>query len=70
MHGARLVNTPATKRIGNAVSGLDDSWAEICEKSTGAYLEWATTHSIMSLTQPLAGRSPSQPLPPVETNRP
>jgi hypothetical protein len=34
MHGARLVSTPAMKRIGSAVSGLDDSWAEICEKST------------------------------------
>jgi len=29
MHGARLVNTPAMKRIGSAVSGLDDSWVEM-----------------------------------------
>jgi hypothetical protein len=29
MQGARLVNTPAMNRIGRAVSGLDDSWAEI-----------------------------------------
>jgi uncharacterized protein (DUF983 family) len=34
MHGARLVNTPAMNRIGSAVSGLDDSWVEIWEKST------------------------------------
>lgn len=34
MHGARLVNTPAMNRIGSAVSGLEDSWVEIWEKST------------------------------------
>src|SRR6266700_6887390 len=46
MQGARLVNTPAMKRIGSAVSGFDDSCVEICEKSTivlnaeeGCYLE-------------------------------
>ena len=46
MQGARLVNTPAMKRIGSAVSGFADSCVEICEKSTivlnaeeGCYLE-------------------------------
>src|SRR5438477_5310049 len=34
MHGARLVNTPAMNRMGSAVSGLDESWLEMCEKST------------------------------------
>ena len=33
MQGARLVSTPAMKRIGSAVSGLDDNRAEIPEKS-------------------------------------
>ena len=33
MHGARLVSTPAMKRIGSAVNGLDDNRAEIPEKS-------------------------------------
>ena len=34
MQGARLVNTPAMNRIGRAVKGLDESCAEMCEKST------------------------------------
>src|SRR3954462_14088045 len=34
MHGARLVSTPAMKSTGSAVSGLDDSWLEMCVKST------------------------------------
>jgi hypothetical protein len=34
MQGARLVNTPAMKSTGRAVKGLDESCAEICEKST------------------------------------
>src|SRR5690349_15956175 len=34
MHGARLVSTPAIKRIGSAVSGLDDNRAEMPEKSS------------------------------------
>jgi hypothetical protein len=29
MQGARLVNTPAMKRIGSAVSGFDESCVEI-----------------------------------------
>jgi hypothetical protein len=33
MHGARLVSTPAIKRIGSAVSGLDDRRCERPEKS-------------------------------------
>jgi hypothetical protein len=34
MQGARLVKTPAMKRIGSAVSGLEESCDEMCEKST------------------------------------
>ena len=34
MQGARLVNTPAMNSTGRAVRGLDESCAEICEKST------------------------------------
>jgi hypothetical protein len=33
MQGARLVNTPAMKRIGSAVIGLADNRCEIPEKS-------------------------------------
>jgi hypothetical protein len=34
MHGARLVKTPAMNSTGRAVRGLDESCAEMCEKST------------------------------------
>jgi hypothetical protein len=34
MQGARLVNTPAMNSTGRAVKGLDESCAEMCEKST------------------------------------
>jgi hypothetical protein len=34
MQGARLVNTPAMNSTGRAVSGLEESCAEMCEKST------------------------------------
>jgi hypothetical protein len=34
MQGARLVSTPAMKSTGKAVNGLDESCAEMCEKST------------------------------------
>ena len=34
MQGARLVNTPAMNSTGRAVRGLDESCAEMCEKST------------------------------------
>jgi hypothetical protein len=34
MQGARLVSTPAMKSTGRAVKGLDESCAEMCEKST------------------------------------
>ena len=37
MHGAKLVSTPAMKRMGSAVSGLEDSWAEMWEKSKIAF---------------------------------
>lgn len=33
MHGVRLVSTPAMNRIGSAVSGLEESCAEMCVKS-------------------------------------
>ena len=33
MQGARLVSTPAMKRIGSAVTGLDDKRSEIPVKS-------------------------------------
>src|SRR3954467_9013443 len=38
MQGARLVNTPAMKRIGSAVSGFDDSRWDIPVKSKGVQL--------------------------------
>ena len=43
MHGARLVSTPAIKRIGSAVSGLDDNRAEMPEKSKLFVGKWETT---------------------------
>src|SRR6476646_1278324 len=34
MQGARLVSTPAMNSTGSAVRGLEDSWLDMCVKST------------------------------------